>query len=182
MEVAGKAISPGHCRPAGTSPDGQPGRAGQNPPEVHPSKPLSRTTAFRFHANKSRDPKDYDDEYRTLILNADGTFTDYNEHLWDLKSGWVTEGVSCTVYGGTYTLAGTAVKLRYSKIVSKVNDVVTARETLAADEPLNEPVITSGTLSMDSKSLTVKRFQPQGGEVESQTLVVGPGARHHIHG
>ena len=51
-------------------------------------------------------------------------------------------------------------------------------ETLAADEPLDEPVIISGMLSEDSKSLTVKRFQ--GSEAEPQTLVVG--ARHEIHG
>ena len=135
------------------------------------------TTAFRHHANNSNHPDDYDDEYRTLTLNADGTFTDYNEHLWDLKNGWITEGVSRTVYGGTYTLAGTAAELRYTKIVSKVNDVVTAKESLAAEEPLNEPVITSGTLSRDGKSLTVERFQR--GDAEPQTLVMG--GRHKIH-
>ena len=72
-------------------------------PSAGPST-LSRTTAFRWHANESRDPRDYDDKYRTLTLHADGTFTDFSEHLWDLKSGWVTEGVNCVVYGGTYTL------------------------------------------------------------------------------
>ena len=80
---------------------------------------LSRTTAFRFHANNSKDPRDYDDKYRTLTLHADGTFTDYYEHLWDLKSGWVTEGVERIVYAGTYTLdlpqaAGSQVQLRYT--------------------------------------------------------------------
>jgi hypothetical protein len=181
MEVTGKALRP--SQPAGTSPDGQPGRAGQSQhaPESRTAhrKFLSDTTAFRFHANNSTHERDYDDDYRTLTLHADGTFTDYNEHLWDLKSGWITEGVSCIVYSGTYTLGPVPqIELRYTKIISKVNDVVTAKESLAADEPLDEPVIASGTLSVDGKSLTVKRFQ--GGEAKPQTLLVG--GRHKISG
>jgi hypothetical protein len=142
------------------------------------------TTKFRWHANKSTNPKDHDDEYRTLTLNADGTFTDYNEHLWDLKEEWVTEGVATIVYGGSYTLdTPHTIQLTYTAIVSKVNDVVMATESLAADEPLDDPVITSGTLSRDGKSLTVKRFRGDardGGEEEPQTLVVG--GRHKIYG
>ena len=34
---------------------------------------------FRFHADKSTHPGDYDDDYRTLALRSDGTFTDYYE-------------------------------------------------------------------------------------------------------
>ena len=65
---------------------------------------LGETTAFRLHINNSDHPSDYDDTYRTVTLHSDGTFTDYNEHLWDLSSAWVTEGVDRIVYGGTYTL------------------------------------------------------------------------------
>jgi len=93
--------------------------------------------------------------------------------------------VSRTVYGGTYTLdpdcragSGPQIELCYSKIVSRCNDVVLGRESLAADEPLNEPVVAFGTLSEGGKSLTVKRFQ--GSEPEPQTLVAG--GRHKIHG
>ena len=146
---------------------------------------LSRTTAFRFHADKSKDPSDHDDEYRTLTLHADGTFTDYNEHLWDLKSGWVTEGVNRIVYAGTYTLdlppvAGSQVQLRYTKVVSKTKDVVHATESLEAEEPLEEPVVIYGTLSAAGKrSLTVKPYR--GGEAaEPQTLTVK--ARPYIYG
>ena len=146
---------------------------------------LSRTTAFRFHANNSKDPRDYDDKYRTLTLHADGTFTDYYEHLWDLKSGWVTEGVERIVYAGTYTLdlpqaAGSQVQLRYTKVVSKVNDVVGATESLEAEEPLEEPVMACGTLSATgTRSLTVKPYR--GGEAaEPQTLTVKD--RPYIHG
>jgi len=137
------------------------------------------TRTFRFHADISTSPKDYDDEYRTLTLNADGTFTDYNEHLWDLKESWVTEGVSCIVYNGTYTLeAPQIIRLTYKAIVSKVNNVVTGEESLKAEEPLNEQVSASGTLSADGKSLTIMKFQ--GGEAEPQTLVMG--GRHEIRG
>lgn len=142
------------------------------------------TTAFRFHANNSKNERDYDDEYRTVTLNADGTFTDYNEHLWDLKTDWVTEGVTCRVYAGTYTQhdgdGGQNIELTYTKIISKVDCVVTAKDTLdGKDEPLKEPVVAAGTLSSDGKSLTIKRFQG-GSEAAPQTLVVGK--RHEIHG
>jgi len=104
---------------------------------------------------------------------------DYNEHLWDLKSAWVTEGVRSIVYAGTYTLDLPQVQLRYTKIVSKVNDVVRATEELAADELLKEPVVESGTLSAGGTSLTVKPYQ--GGEAaEPQTLVVGK--PHKVYG
>jgi hypothetical protein len=143
------------------------------------------TRAFRFHADISTSPKDYDDEYRTLTLNEDGTFTDYYEHLWDLKEGWVTEGVSLIVYSGTYTLdVSQIMRLTYQAIISKVNNVVTGKETLEAEEPLNEQVIASGTLSKDGKSLTVMKFQAGGeaggGEAEPQTLVMG--GCHEIRG
>ena len=151
------------------------------------SSALRKTTAFRFHANESGHPRDHDDKYRTLTLCADGTFTDYNEHLWDLKSEWITEGVNCVVYGGTYTLdppqilGGSRVDLHYSKVVSRVTDVVTAKESLAADEPLTDPVIISGTLDAGGRSLTVKQYrqvaygtvEQYGQEAEPQTLVAG---------
>ena len=149
------------------------------------SSALCKTTAFRFHANESTHPRDYDDKYRTLTLCADGTFTDYNEHLWDLKSEWVTEGVHSVVYAGTYTIDLPQIQLRYIKLVSKVTDVVMAKESLAADEPLTEPVIISGALDAGGTSLTVKQYQ--GGEArwhaagaEPQTLVAGK--KHRIHG
>ena len=130
---------------------------------------LRRTTAFRLHANNSKHPSDYDDVYRTLTLHADGTFTDYNEHLWDLKSQWVTEGVNRIVYAGTYTLNMPQVQLCYTKVVSKVNNVVSATECLNVDEPLEEPVMVSGTLS--DMILTVKPYQ--GGEsVEPHVLAI----------
>ena len=141
-----------------------------------PVVPMTR--AFRFHADISTSPKDYDDEYRTLTLNEDGTFTDYNQHLWDLKEGWVTEGVNLIVYRGTYTLdAPQIIRLTYQAIISKVNNVVTGKEILESEEPLDEQVIASGTLSRDEKSLTVVKFQ--GGEAEPQTLVMG--GRHEIN-
>lgn len=149
--------------------------AGASGQRTSPSA-LSKTTAFRWHANESHDPRDHDDKYRTLTLHADGTFTDFNEHLWDLKSEWVTEGVNCIVYGGTYTLEHPQVQLRFSKVVSKVDDVVTGKESLAAEEPLKEPVLISGTLS--GTSLTVKPYS--GGAAEPQTLVAGK--KHAIHG
>ena len=148
---------------------------------------LSRTTAFRWHANESNVPCDYDDKYRTLTLHADGTFTDYYEHLWDLKSKWVTEGVRLVVYGGTYTtqltteegLQVVTVRLHYSKIVSKINDVVMARELLeAAEEPLEEIVLITGTLDTDSTSLTVKPYKGTGA-AEPQLLVAGRKKRDH---
>ncbi|GMH93614.1 hypothetical protein TrST_g2913 [Triparma strigata] len=100
------------------------------------------TRAFRFHADISTSPKDYDDEE-------------------------------------TYTLdAPQIVRLTYQAIISKVNNVVTAKEILEAEEPLNEQVIASATLSRDGKSLTVMQFQ--GCEAEPQTLVMG--GRHEING
>ena len=122
-----------------------------------------------MHANNSKHPGDHDDEYRTLTLHADGTFTDYNEHLWDLTEGWVTEGVRCIVYGGTYAIELPHIQLTYSKTVSKVNDVVMATESLAAPEPLAEPTIISGLLSADGTSVTVKPFP--GAVAVSHTLV-----------
>ena len=123
-----------------------------------PSGGVKCTTAFRCHDNNSKESCDHDDNYRTVTLHTDGAFTDYYEHLWDLKSNWVTEGVDVVVYGGTYTLDGSQVQLRYTKIVSKVTDVVLAREKLEADEPLEEPVSASGTLSAGGTSLAVKPF------------------------
>ncbi len=108
-----------------------------------------------------------------MTLHPDGTFTDYNEHLWDLKQAWVTEGVDCIVYAGTYTLEKQKIQMRYTKIVSKVTDVVLARESLAADEPLEAPVTADGILSADGTALTVKPFdkKPGGEGAEAQTLV-----------
>ena len=71
-----------------------------------PSGGVKCTTAFRCHDNNSKESCDHDDNYRTVTLHTDGAFTDYYEHLWDLKSNWVTEGVDVVVYGGTYTLDG----------------------------------------------------------------------------
>jgi hypothetical protein len=101
----------------------------------------------------------------------DGTFTDYNEHLWDLTEGWVTEGVSRIVYGGTYAIELPHIQLSYSKTVSKVDDVVRATESLAVAEPLAEPTIISGLLSADGTSLTVKPFPAAAACAVSRTLV-----------
>ena len=96
---------------------------------------LRRTTAFRFHASNSKHPSDYDDVYRTLTLHADGTFTDYNEHCGISRANGY-EGVNRIVYAGTYTLNMPQVQLCYTKVVSKVNNVVSATECLNVDEPL----------------------------------------------
>ena len=149
--------------------------------------PLTKKTAFRFHANNSKHPRDHDDEYRTLMLHPDGTFTDYNEHLWDLSSDWVTEGVNCVVYAGTYTRDGPHIQLCYTKMVSKVADVVTAKESLVEDEPLEQPVTTSGTMSAGGTSLALKPFGGgvsyggSGSKAEPQTLVAGKGP-HPVYG
>ena len=138
---------------------------------------LSRKTAFRFHANNSQHPREHDDVYRTVTLHTDGTFTDFNEHLWDLCEQWVTEGVHCVVYAGTYTLEAPHIQLCYDRIISRVTDVVMAKESLAADEPLKEPVTTSGTLSADGNSLAVNPF----GGAGPQTLVSNTGP-HKAYG
>ena len=76
--------------------------------------------------------------------------------------------------------AGSQVQLQYTKVVSKVNDVVGATESLEAEEPLEEPVMACGTLSATgTRSLTVKPYR--GGEAaEPQTLTVKD--RPYIHG
>ena len=141
---------------------------------------LREKTAFRFHADNSRHPRDYDDNYRTLTLHRDGTFTDYNEHLWDLREGWITEGVNIVVYAGTYTLDKPHIQFCYDRIVSKVTDVVLAKESLAADEPLKQPITISGTLSADGTSLVVTQFGA-GCDAEPQTLLSNNGL-HRVHG
>ena len=179
--------------PAGSAPPQPPPKspavAGAAAPATLPdrsTKPagassIKTTKSFRFHVNNSRHAGDHDDEYRTLTLHPDGTFTDYNEHLWDLKSDWVTEGVSRIVHGGTYELELGQIQLQYTKVVSKTNDVVTAKDEIAADEPLKEPFVTSATLSANGTSLTVKnRRARDASREEPQTLVAG--GRHKIHG
>ena len=116
--------------------------------------------------------------YRTLTLHPDGTFTDYNEHLWDLFAQWVTEGVSMVVYAGTYSVdASRRIQLCYTRIVAKVDDVVTGKESLAADEPLAQPVTISGTMSAHGTSLALKPFSG----AHPQTLVATKKS-HKVHG
>jgi hypothetical protein len=81
-----------------------------------------------------------------LTLHPGGTFTDYNERLWDLKSGCVTE-VHRVVYGGTYTLNLPRIQL-YTKTISKVRAVIMVKDSLAAAAPLHEQIVTSGTVSV----------------------------------
>ena len=138
---------------------------------------LGETTAFRLHINNSDHPSDYDDTYRTVTLHSDGTFTDYNEHLWDLSSAWVTEGVDRIVYGGTYTLNLPNIELLYTKIVSTCKDVYSGKESNEVRQ-LEKPHTISGTLSPGNTSLAVKPFG--GGEQQVQTLAVGK--PHEIHG
>jgi len=142
---------------------------------------LGNTTAFRLHVNMSNHASDHDDIYRTVTLHSNGSFTDYNERLWDLSSTWTTEGVDRIVYGGTYTLNLPNIELHYTKIVSKCNDVYQGKE-FDEVEQLDEPRITSGTLSPGGTSLAVKPFRggEPGGAAELQTLAVGK--LHDVHG
>ena len=187
MEVRGSAYNSTSVAAPTKSNDsaGASGQATGAARASHKNTPVSRETTFRFHANESKHPREYDDKYRTLTLQPDGTFTDYNEHLWDLKEDWVTEGVNRVVYAGTYTLdgplpSGPHIELCYTRIVSKCTDVVMGRESLEADEPLEQPVTTSGTMSAGGRSVALKPFGG-GGEAKPQTLEAGKGP-HKVYG
>jgi len=131
---------------------------------VRDSCPVRAEVKYREHVPR-REGRDEEDYYRTLTLKTDSSFTDYYEHLWDLREEWVTEGVSVNVYGGTYMIDAPELHLHYTKLVSQVDDVVMAREKLDEPKPLEEAqrVCRTGALSADRKTVEVEPYGAVGG-------------------
>ena len=131
---------------------------------VRDSCPVRAEVKYREHVPR-REGRDQEDYYRTLTLKTDSSFTDYYEHLWDLREEWVTEGVSVNVYGGTYMIDAPELHLHYTKLVSQVDDVVMAREKLDEPKPLEEAqrVCRTGALSADRKTVEVEPYGAVGG-------------------